>query len=305
MARAGLDSSILSPFLSEPDLDHPNAMPPPEGAYLDPYSDEYFAQLVTALELDGPMYSHVDPNIMSEFKQILRKYPTAFHLPGTPLRTIKGFSHNIDTGDSPPVYQLPYKKSPVELFAIKNELQRMLSMKIIQPSHSPYGSPCILVRKPLDKGKPQPPRFVVDYRRLNSITQGDGYPIPSVSNILDALSGGKLFAKRDLASGYWQVPVNPKHVHKTAFATHLGLYEFLRMPYGLKTAPQTFQRILNTVFSAFLYQWLIIYIDDCTIWSSSQQEAIHQYDKILATAVKFGLQFKPSKCYFFQRIWRF
>ena len=175
----------------------------------------------------------------------------------------------------------------------------MLSMKIIQPSHSPYGSPCILVRKPLEKGKPQPPRFVVDYRRLNSITQGDGYPIPSVSNILDALSGGKLFAKLDLASGYWQVPVNPKHIHKTAFATHLGLYEFLRMPYGLKTAPQTFQRILNTVFSEFLYQWLIIYIADCIIWSSSQQEAIHQYDKILATAVKFGLQFKPSKCYFF------
>ena len=156
MAQAGLDSSILSPFLSEPDLDHPNAMPPPEGAYLDPYSDEYFDQLVTALELDGPMYSHVDPNIMSEFKQILRKYPTAFHLPGTPLGTIKSFSHNIDTGDSPPVYQLPYKKSPVELCAIKKELQRMLSMKIIQPSHSPYGSPCILVRKPLEKGKPHP-----------------------------------------------------------------------------------------------------------------------------------------------------
>ena len=77
----------------------------------------------------------------------------------------------------------------------------------------------------------------MDYRRLNSITQGDGYPIPSVFNILDALSGGTLFAKLDLASGYWQVLVNPKHIHKTAFTTHLGLYKFLRMPYGLKTAP--------------------------------------------------------------------
>ena len=71
------------------------------------------------------------------------------------------------------------------------------------------------------------------------------------------------------------------------------------MPYGLKTALQTFQHILNTVFSEFLYQWLIIYIYDCIIWSSSQQETLHQHDKILATAVKFGLQFKPSKCYFF------
>ena len=219
---------------------------------MDPYSDEYSATLVAALELDGPMYANIDSEVIVKFKEILRKYPEAFHLPGTPLGTIKGFYHNIDTGDSPPVYQLPYRKSPAELSAIKNELQRMLSLNIIKPSHSPYGSMCILVRKPLEKGKPQPPQFVVDYRRLNAITLGDGYPIPSVSNILDALSGGKLFAKLDLASSYWQLQVNPRDVHKTASATHLGLYEFFRMPCGLKTAPQTFQRILNTVFSEYL-----------------------------------------------------
>ena len=153
MARAGLDFLILSPIFPEPDLDHPNTMPPPEGSYLDPNPEQYFQKLVEALELDGPMYSHMDPNIMSEFKQILHKYPTAFHLPYTPLGTINGFSHNIDTDHSPPVYQLPYKKSPTELCAIKNKLQRILSMKIIQPSYSHYGSPCILARKPLEKGK--------------------------------------------------------------------------------------------------------------------------------------------------------
>ena len=73
-------------------------------------------------------------------------------------------------------------------------------------------------------GIPQPPRFAVDYCELNAITSGDGYPIPSVSDNLDALSGGKLFVKLDLASGYWQVPVTPAHVHKIAFAAHLGLY---------------------------------------------------------------------------------
>ena len=102
-----------------------------------------------------------------------------------------------------------------------------------------------------------------------------------------------------LASGYWKIPVNPKHVHKAAFATHLGLYEFLCMPYGLKTVPQTFQHVLYAVFAEFLYQWLIIYIDDCIIWSSSQHEALTQYDRLLATSTKSGVQFKPSKCYFF------
>ena len=113
---------------------------------------------------------------------------------------------------------------------------------------------------------------------LNTVTAGDGYPIPSVSNVLDALSGGKKFAKLDLASGYWQVLVNPVHVHKAAFATHLGLYEFLRMPYGLWTAPQTFQRILNSVFADFLYQWLIIYIDDVVVWANTDHEALSRYE---------------------------
>ena len=212
---------------------------------------------------------------------------------------MKGFYHNIDTGQSTPVYRLPYRKSPAELCAIKNELKKMLLQGIIKPSHSAWGAPCILVHKPSEKGIPQPPWFVVDYRGLNAVTSGDGYPIPSVSNILDALSGGKLFAKLDLASGYWQVLLNPEHTQKTAFSTHLGLYEFLRMPYGLKTAPHTFQRILNSVFSDFLYQWLIIYIDDCIVWSSDQNEALSQYEKVLQCAVKFGLQFKPTKCFFF------
>ena len=121
-------------------MDHHDALPPTGGAYLDLHSDEYFDKLVKALELDGPLYAKVDPNTMDQFKEILHKYPEAFHLRGTPLGTIKGFYHNIDTGDSPPVYLLPYLKSPSELCAIKNELQHILSMNIIQPSHSPYGS---------------------------------------------------------------------------------------------------------------------------------------------------------------------
>ena len=109
---------------------------------------------------------------------------------------------------------------------------------------------------------------------------------------MDNLGGGKIFANLDLASGYWQVP-------KTAFVTHLGLFDFFRMSYGLKTAPKTFQHILNTVYSDFLYQCLIIYIDDIVIWSSEPTEALQQYEKVCQRAQKFGLQFKPQKCYCF------
>ena len=170
MTKAGLDSSYLSPFLPEPDLDPPHVHPPVEDVSLDPHSEEYFQQLVAALDLETDTYAHVDLAIMSKFKALIQKYSHVFYLPGSELTPITGFHHNIDTGDSPPVYRLPYRKSPSELAAIKDELQKMLKLHILRPSFSSWGAPCILVQKPLEKGLPQPPRFVVDYRGLNTVT---------------------------------------------------------------------------------------------------------------------------------------
>ena len=171
-----------------------------------------------------------------------------------------------------PCVSSPLQEEPRRTLCNEKWDAKMLSQGIIKPSHSPWGAPCILVRKPPEKGIPQPPRFVVDYRGLNAVTPGDGYSIPSVSNILDTLSGGKVFGKLDLANGYWHVLMNPKHTHKTAFATHVGLHEFLRMPYGLKTTPppprppQTHTHFLKNLKQCFcqfllsvayyLYWWL-------------------------------------------------
>ena len=177
----------------------------------------------------------------------------------------------------------------------------MLKLNIIEPSNSPWGSPCILVKKPAEQGKPQPPQFVVDYRRLIAMTQSDGYPIPSVSNILDNLSSGKYYGKMDLASGYWQIMLRKQDRPKTAFNTHLGLFQFLRLPFGLKTASSTFQRILNTIFSDFLYSFLVIYVNDVISWSNSQDEPLQHYELIFKQAVDHGVQFKPAKCSFFSQ----
>ena len=142
-----------------------------DGPTCDPYSPAYTDAVFQALDLDGPEYCAVDADIMKGFKELICQYPTAFLLPGNPLKAVKGFEHRIDTADAPPIYRHPYKKSPEELRAIKTEIERMLKLKIIQLSQSEWGSPCILVRKPPEKGNLQPP---VDYRRLNSVTQGVG-----------------------------------------------------------------------------------------------------------------------------------
>ena len=126
-------------YLDDHDADHPHALPSTDPVYLDPYSEEYYETLVNTLDLDSSTFSNISEDVMSNFKNLLRRYPKTFHIPGSPLGIIKGFYHNIDTGEAHPVYKLPYRKSPAELLAIKAELERMLALNIILPSHSAWG----------------------------------------------------------------------------------------------------------------------------------------------------------------------
>ena len=129
MTKAGLDSSYLSPFLPEPDLDPPHVHPPVEDVSLDPHSEEYFQQLVAALDLETDTYAHVDLAIMSKFKALIRKYSHVFYLPGSELTPITGFHHNIDTGDSPPDHYARHLLSRMEVAhqqfsQVKSDLRR-------------------------------------------------------------------------------------------------------------------------------------------------------------------------------------
>ena len=113
----------------------------------------------------------------------------------------------------------------------------MEKMGIIRKSNSPWASPLHIVPKPNS-----------DYRRFNSITTSDRYPIPHIRNFTSQLAGKTIFLKIDLMRGYPQIPVTPSDIPKTAIITPFGLYEYLRMPFGLKNAAQAFQWLMDTVF---------------------------------------------------------
>lgn len=169
-------------------------------------------------------------------------------------------------------------------------------MKEIKPSSSPWSSPVVLVPK-----KDGTTRFCIDYRKLNSITKKDVYPLPRIDDILDTLGGAKYFTSLDLASGYWQVSLDAESRVKSAFITHQGLHEFVRMPFGMCNAPATFQRLIEVVLAGLLWKNCFAYIDDLLICSQTFQEHLEHLSEVLARLRKAGLRLKAKKCLFIRK----
>jgi hypothetical protein len=128
--------------------------------------------------------------------------------------------------------------------AEKTEIDWMLAQEVIEPAMCEWASPFVLVPKP--KGAL---RFCVDYRKLNMITVPDTYPLPRMDECIDSLGDANVFTTLDCNSGYWQIPVHPEDRDKTTFTSHYGIYRFLRLPFGLRNAPVTFQRAIDIILS--------------------------------------------------------
>ena len=169
----------------------------------------------------------------------------------------------------------------------------MIQQNIVQPSNSSWASPVVLVKK--KNGKM---RFCVDYRKVNSVTKRDSYPLPRIDEILDSLEGSKWFTSLDLASGYWQVEMDPKDKEKTAFITTQGLFEFNVMPFGLMNAPGTFQRLMDRVLQEVKGKFVLVYLDDINIYSKTFEEHLEHLNDVFKRLRAAGLKLGQEKCSF-------
>lgn len=120
----------------------------------------------------------------------------------------------------------------------------------------------------------------MDYRALNAVTIDDKFPIPNIENMLDKLGRAHYFSTIDLAKGFHQILVRQEDRSKTAFSTPYGHYEFVRMPFGLKNAPATFQRLINNILKDLINKICVVYMDDILIFSTSFQEHLSDVNKV-------------------------
>ena len=144
-------------------------------------------------------------------------------------------------------------------------------------------------------------RFCVDYRKLNSITTKDAYPLPRIDDSLDTLAGSEWFSTMDLVSGYWQVGMAPEDREKTAFSTHRGLFQFTVMPFGLCNAPGTFERLMEVAMRGLQWTSCLVYLDDIVVFSRDFDSHLCRLGQVLGRLETAGLKVKPSKCHLAQK----
>ena len=238
-----------------------------------------------------------DPNVDAEYKkpiaELLHDFPNLFATENSELGSTGLIKHSIDTQGKGPIRLRPYRTGKKQKEELERQIKEMMATNVIQHSTSPWAAPVILVEK-----KNGELRFCIDYRKLNSLTKKDSYPLPRIDSTLDRLYGKKFFTTLDLASGYWQIELDDPSKEKTAFIVENNLYEFIRMPFGLCNAPATFQRIMNYILRDVSGIKALVYLDDVIIFSETFESHLKDIREVFTLIQNAGLKLKLKKCQF-------
>ncbi len=235
------------------------------------------------------------PESKSALLKLLAKHRHAVALPGEPLGLTSRLIHHIFLQpDAKPSFVLSYRLPHRQRQAVQQKVDELLVERVIQESHSPWNSPHFLVSKKDGSYRP-----VIDFRRVSAHLVPAHYPIPILSDLLQSLGGSNtVFTSIDLIPGFWQIPLYAKSRDITAFSTPSGQYEWLRLPMGLRNAPLTFQRRVNSLFSGLIGNGMFCYRDDLISVSKDLESHLHKLDLVFTKLEEAGLKAKLFKCDF-------
>lgn len=244
---------------------------------------------------------HLNNEEKTNLLKVIAEHQDVFFIEGENLTFTNAIKHKIITTDETPVHKKSYRYPFCHREEVQRQVLKMLEQGIIRHSSSPWTSPIWIVPKKADASGKKKWRLVVDYRKLNEKTIDDRYPIPNISDILDKLGRCMYFTTLDLASGFHQIEISEEDVAKTAFSVENGHYEFLRMPFGLKNAPSTFQRVMDNVLREHIGIRCLVYMDDIIIFSTSLKEHLENLSKILTTLEKYNMKIQLDKSEFLKK----
>lgn len=231
---------------------------------------------------------HLPTTQRADILRLVAKYSPVFE--DQPRRTSL-IEHDIDVGDSAPIKTPPYRVHPSRVLQVTEELDKMLAMGIIKPHSSPWCSPITLVPK-----RDGSWRFCVDYRKVNTVTRKDGYPLPRVDDCIEAVGQAKYITKLDCLRGFWQVPLSQRAKDISTFAVLGKTYAFQVMPFGLCNAPATFTKLMTEVTAGI--PGCACYLDDIVVYSQDWDDHLHQLDQLFHALQKANLVVNLAKSFF-------
>ena len=236
------------------------------------------------------------PAVSLKFERMLIEHHNIFSLEQNEIGCTDTAEHVIELLDTEPFKKRFRQIASPLVEEVREHIQEMLDGGAICPSQSPWCNTVVLVQKK-DGGL----RFCIDFRQLNSRTKKDAYPLPRMQETMESMVGARFFFTMDLKSGFWQVKMAKDSQQYTAFMVgSMGVYEFLRMPYGLCYAPATFQRLMQNSLGELNLTYALIYLDDVIVFSQTEKEHLHRLQVVFAHFLEHGLKLKPSKCHFLQ-----
>lgn len=236
--------------------------------------------ITDALELTTKEKTHL--------AKIIRKFNT---LCTGKLGRSNMFKHTIDTGDAQPVFERTRPFSPLQIERLNKELDRMIELKVVEPANSPWCSQPVLTSKKNGKD-----RLCIDSRKVNKVTRKSKYALPRIDSILSRLGKAKFISSIDLQDAFWQIPLDEESKPKTAFnVPGRGMWHFTVVPFGLTTAAQAMQRLMDSLFND---RGEFIYIDDIIVVSETFEEHINALNRVYSKLKSANLTINIEKCSF-------
>lgn len=234
---------------------------------------------------------HLELEKKKKLEEIIEKYESLF--PDTPRKT-NVVVHDVEVEDATPIKQHPYRVNPKKREIMRKEVQYMLDNDLIEPSESPWSSPCVLVPKTGQDSF----RFCTDYRKVNMVTRADAYPIPRIDDCIDNVGNANFITKIDLLKGYWQVELSERARAISAFVTMDGLYQYKVLPFGMKNSGSSFQRLMNKVLTGV--KGCSVYIDDILLYTERWDEHVELLEEVFRKLDEANLTVNLAKSHFVQ-----